>query len=374
MPYFAIGHTSLANLAPTIAGTLTANLSFAFQYDFGSGWNGSWLTLDATNLSGAGAITPATGVKLKIRITTITADPTNALTGIRIDTVTDSTSQQELYPYQYTGVGTMPTFAAGSRVQIHNVTTSTEIYNESQAGTSLVYEYYTGTGISSGDVVRVRIARASRLPFEGFAVAGADGFGVIGTQGVDDIYVGNGIDGSLVTEFTPDYPNIQIDINDPDNTTTIQRFYAWAKYNESLAIGIEVFFNAVTADNALSYTIHNDIADIYLDNVKSTGLKITGGWLYRDDGAIPVAATSTGPIYFESGIRLVTANAPSPWTVVSQNGRNYGAEHRDMYAVLVGATAGRGSPAEVFKDPTGAGRVTSNNDGTNRTSVVVSGA
>jgi hypothetical protein len=374
MPYFAIGHTSLANIAPVLSGTLTANMSFEFQYDFGSGWNGTWLTLDATNLSGAGAISPTTGFKLRIRVTVVTADPTNALTGIRIDTVTDATSQQEVYPYQYTGAGTMPAFVAGSRVQIYNVTTSTEIYNESQAGTSLIYQYYTGTGISDGDTVRVRIARAGYLPFEGFAVASISGFGVIGSQVVDSIYVGNGIDGSAVTEFTPDYPNIQIDINDPDNTTSLQRFYAWAKYNESLAIGIEVFFNAVTADNALAYTIHNDIADIYLDNVKTAGLKITGGWLYRDDGAIPVAATSTGPIYFESGIRLVTANAPSPWAVVSQNGRNYGAEHRDMYAVLVGATAGRGSPAEVFKDPTGAGRVTSNNDGTNRTSVVVSGS
>lgn len=373
MPYFLLGHTGFAATDPTVTGTLPANITLEFQWNTGSGYNGSWLAATSGNLSGVGSWSAATGIKIKVRATTATGDPTNALTFIRFDTVTDATSQQTEYPYQYTGTGTMPSFAAGSRVQIYNVTTATEIYNAIPSGTSLVYQYYTGTGISSGDTVRVRIASPGYLPFEGSAVAGAAGFGVLGSQSVDSVYVGNGVDGSTVTEFTADYPNIQVDINDPDNTTSIQRLYAWAKYNDATSVGIEQFFASVVADNSLSYTIHNAIADIYLDNVKTDGCRITGGWLYRDDGAIPVSLTSTGPIYFESGIKLSASNA-NPWTNISQNGRSYGAQHRDMYAVLVGATSGGGTTAEVFKDPAGSTRVTSNNNGVDRTSVVVAGS
>lgn len=373
MPYFMLGHTAFAATAPTVTGTLTGNITLEFQYDTGSGYNGTWLTADATNLPAVGSWSPGTGIRIKVRATVDVADPTNALTFIRFDTVTDATSQQIEYPYQYTGTGALPSFAIGSRVQIYNITTATEIYNAVQSGTSLTYQYYTGTGISAGDTVRVRIARPGYLPFEGFAVAGSAGFSVLGTQQVDTVYLANGIDGSTVTEFTADYPNVQVDIDDPDNVTTLQRLYAWAKYTGSTAAGINLFFGAMDADSVLSYIIHNAVADIFLDNVKTTGCKVTGGWLYRDDGAIPVSPTSTGPIYFESGIKLTAANA-NPWTNISQNGRTYGAEHRDMYAVLLGQTAGGGSTTETFKDPTGATRVTSNNNGQDRTSVVVSGA
>jgi hypothetical protein len=98
MPYFAIGHTALANIAPTLTGTGTANLTYEFQYDKGAGYNGTWLTLNAANLTGAGAITPATGVRLKVRATCATANTTNLLTNISIPTVTTSTDQSLQYP------------------------------------------------------------------------------------------------------------------------------------------------------------------------------------------------------------------------------------------------------------------------------------
>jgi hypothetical protein len=379
MWYYMLGHTAFANIAPTITGTLTGNFTYEFQWDTGSGYNGSWLTADAATLSGIGSWDPATGIKIKVRATVTVADPTNALTYIRFDTITDAVSQQILYPFQYTGAGTLPSFAAGTRIQIYNNTTAAEVYNDTPSGTSFIYQYYTGTGISSGDVLRIRMARAGYLPFESLSVASDTGFSVLGSQEVDDIYVANGVDGSLCDvsnggEFEADYPNVQIDLDDPDNTTSIQRLYAWAKYTESTATGIETFFGAIDADNSLSYTIHDAIADIYLDNTKTDGLRMTGGWLYRDDGDIPVASTSTGPIYFESGIKLSASNA-NPFTNTSQNSRSYGQEWRDMYSTLLGKTTGGGTTTEIFYAPDGVTpRVTSVNDGVNRTSVTVSGS
>jgi hypothetical protein len=55
----------------------------------------------------------------------------------------------------------------------------------------------------------------------------ASGVTFLDAQDDDLVYNANGIDGTTVTEFTFDYPNVQVDINDPDGSTTITRLYAW---------------------------------------------------------------------------------------------------------------------------------------------------
>ena len=141
MPYFAKGHTALANLAPTLTGTNTGNLTYEFQYDKGAGYNGTWLTLNATNLNGAGAITPATGVKLKVRATCATANAGNLLTQIAIPTVTDSTAQNEQYPLD-TVTLTLTGLVAGSDVTILAAGTETvRATQEENAGTTYAYTY-----------------------------------------------------------------------------------------------------------------------------------------------------------------------------------------------------------------------------------------
>lgn len=141
MPYFAKGHTALANLAPTLTGTNTGNLTYEFQYDKGAGYNGTWLTLNATNLNGAGAITPATGVKLKVRATCATANAGNLLAQIAIPTVTNSTAQNEQYPLD-TITLTLTGLVAGSDVTILAAGTETvRATQEENAGTTYAYTY-----------------------------------------------------------------------------------------------------------------------------------------------------------------------------------------------------------------------------------------
>jgi len=119
MPYFAIGHTVLANIAPTITGTNTANIALTYQIDLGNGYNGSWLTLNAANLSSH--VIPAFvnlykqgGFKLKVRATTTIASITNALTYIRIDTVTNATEYQRQYPFYVPLVGYTGTLSSSN--------------------------------------------------------------------------------------------------------------------------------------------------------------------------------------------------------------------------------------------------------------------
>jgi len=119
---------------------------------------------------------------------------------------------------------------ATSRLQIYNVTTATEIYND-VPGTSYISTYNEGGDFTTGDTVRVRVAYQSGVItkelFSASTLATSTGFSVLVSQVDNEIYNTYGVDGSTVTEFSWDNPNLQIDINDTDNTTVIQRIGAW---------------------------------------------------------------------------------------------------------------------------------------------------
>lgn len=62
------------------------------------------------------------------------------------------------------------------------------------------------------------------------------------------------------------------------------------------------------------------------------------------------------------------------WSATSEAGQAYGKQIRDMRATLLGTTTGAGTTSEAFRAADGATvRVTSTNDGTNRTNVAVPG-
>lgn len=150
MPYFALGHTALVNAAPTVTGTNVANHALQFQADTGSGWS-AWADLTGPNLSAVGAINPATGIKLKVRATVTTAKASNLLTNIRIDTVTDATSQQIQYPLP----GVLTTLTAqvpltGAEVRVYDLdnvpvgSLGTEIAGTESAGSTFSFDAQAG--------------------------------------------------------------------------------------------------------------------------------------------------------------------------------------------------------------------------------------
>lgn len=134
MPYFAQGHTAFVDVAATMVGGTIGNYTLEYQIDLGSGYNGSWLTLNGTNLSGH-VLDPAIGFKLKIRITTTTTN-TTAITSIRLSTKTTSAAQAAVsYPldtnlFKITGLptGTEVTVRKGSKIIDHVQDSGTE-YN-----------------------------------------------------------------------------------------------------------------------------------------------------------------------------------------------------------------------------------------------------
>lgn len=194
---------------------------------------------------------------------------------------TDATGTQVLI--------TAPAIISGSRVQLYNETTNTEIYNGILGSTGVS----VATTFSTADVIRLRADHATKLPLETAGVLSASGLVFLDVQVEDTVYAQIGIDGSTVTECSADGPNIQIDISDPDGETTIQRIYAWMSYYQTTAAGIASdFFGAMTAINIRNIRIDQAKVNLKLDNVSATPLVIKGGTFGRLDGSTVIAASS----------------------------------------------------------------------------------
>lgn len=191
-----------------------------------------------------------------------------------------------------------PAIVAGSRVQVYDVTNGVEIYNDvlSINGLSIPATF------TIERVLRLRADHATKLPMTSIGTLTAAGLVFLDIQADDDVYTGNSIDGSTVTEFSADGPNIQVDINDPDGVTSVQRLYAWMQHYQTTAAGIASgFFGAMTAIDAVNYVVDQSLVDLKLDNVNAAiPLRITGGHLARKDGS-PIIAASSNSIQMEPG-------------------------------------------------------------------------
>lgn len=196
-------------------------------------------------------------------------------------------------------VGTITYECLNSRIQIYNVTTSTEIQNTVTSGLTHTYNYNEGTGISAGDTIRVRLTMTNGstnacTPFEGNAVAGSEGFNTIASQPSDSIYITNAVDGSSVNTFTADYNNNEVDVVISNNFTS-KEFYAWWSYNLTTEEGIREFFGAINAEDVANYRINTSILNVMFDITTSDNIyQSDSARIYRDDDAYPVQNPTSG--------------------------------------------------------------------------------
>lgn len=188
----------------------------------------------------------------------------------------------------------------GSRIQIYNVTTATEIVNTIVSGTSYASTYNEGTSYTTGDTVRVRLAYAdsteAKLPFEAQAIVGSSGWSILASQQADQVYAAIGIDGFTVNEFFADFPNVQIDVSDTDGVTRVDRLYSWFVFTQYYdEEGIRSWFGGIVPEDDANFRVVTDIIDLKIDNTSATGVTfVDGRRLYRDDGASPLVSNTTG--------------------------------------------------------------------------------
>lgn len=315
-PYFVLGHTGFSNTAPTLTGTGTGNFTYEYALDTGSGF-GSYNNLTAANLSSE-TISPSTGFRLKLRITTSTANATNALTYIRI--ATDSTlsdQQNNRYPLDYSSIvlnGLVP----GSRVQLFDSTNSVELYNGVVSSTSLSYlAPYT----SDFDCrIRVMYATSStaKMWVEFTESVGISGLNRTITQEDDQIYATNGVDGSSVSGITiSDGPML---VNVTSGSVTWADIYAYETYWLTTEEGVRDEARFMEAVDPANYKV----SDFKIKNTGTGALVITGGYgVDATSGAAIDIIDSTGGTIVVSPDHVVAyatsggGTAPSASTIAA---------------------------------------------------------
>ena len=205
---------------------------------------------------------------------------------------------------------------AGSTLQLFNTTQDIEIENLVVSGTAGTKVTATGTYATSeavpGDAIRLRLTcqagTSALLPFETVGVATASGVSFRADQQPDTIYNANNIDGSSISgiTLTPDYANIQIDLDDQEAPYEIsaQAIYNYYAYLITTAHGIANFYGAITPVDQMNYKINASVVPLKIQNTGSTDVVLNGGRLYRDDGVSVLdtgAGSGTGSIMQDTG-------------------------------------------------------------------------
>jgi hypothetical protein len=101
MPGFVKGHTGFRNVAVGLTGVGTGNFTFEYDIDTGSGFTGTYKTLNVANLM-TETVNATTGFRLKYRITCIASSSTNALSFVTVFTESTALAQQNIdYPLEF---------------------------------------------------------------------------------------------------------------------------------------------------------------------------------------------------------------------------------------------------------------------------------
>lgn len=156
MPYYALGHTLFTNSAAIMAGGTATNYNYNFSVDKndGNGWstmttaNYTATTL-ATALNALGALDPAKGVKVRLKITTITTN-TTAITSFYIITTSTAAAQANYYPLD-TNIVTFNGIPTGTDIVILTAGTTTILAQaDANPTTSYAFTYSGAQNIDIG--------------------------------------------------------------------------------------------------------------------------------------------------------------------------------------------------------------------------------
>ena len=147
MDYFAKGHTGFSGTYTSALGNATwganewTNVTVEFQYDVGSGWNGTWLNArTSTNWTGI-SVDPGDGVKLKFKYTATGSSLSMSL--FVVDTTTTIAAQKaNFYPIdQLTATFTLTGLQSGSEVRVYRDSDDAALDGVESSSTSYSYEY-----------------------------------------------------------------------------------------------------------------------------------------------------------------------------------------------------------------------------------------
>lgn len=215
---------------------------------------------------------------------------------------------------------------AGSRVQLYDTTSSTELYNGTPA---FPYTWTDSVAAAANRAIRLRVAKQSTVTAKQFVEAnigtcgttsGTKDLSYLVSQSDDASYNTNGIDGGTVTGITiTPSPTDRVKINIAGGSVTYPSIYAYQVYWLATATGIADEAAFITSPDTANYLF----SGFDIRNDSATPLVITGG--YGRDAATGLVkdiidvAGSLGNIYaapdhaipYSSGSGLTAGQAAS---------------------------------------------------------------
>jgi hypothetical protein len=188
------------------------------------------------------------------------------------------------------------TCLSASHVVLRNVTRGTWPFNGTLAGTAFSLQI-TPAMADHGDILEIRVSKLGFEPFTGRAIFSAgSGASFLPDQPAWAEYADLAVDGSAVSEFAMDVPNLQVDANDVDGLSQKRRLVARWCYFITTDDGARYFWDALTLEDTGNCRINTGVLDLRVDNVGSLPLKFTDNdyRLYRDDGQDWIQHPPTG--------------------------------------------------------------------------------
>jgi hypothetical protein len=140
-PYWIKGIDSFQNSAPTV--TTATNMTSEYQIDTGAGWNGTWKTFNAMNLSGE-TVDEVAGFRFKLRFTANATAAANLLTIVYALTNSNAAAQAIEYPLDLVTTTVTCKNAAGLAIAGVNVRVETAV-----GGTLVTQGVTDATGVFS---------------------------------------------------------------------------------------------------------------------------------------------------------------------------------------------------------------------------------
>lgn len=292
------GHTGITGVAYSNF-TNQANFNIEYQTNSGAGWS-AW---DAIANITAETV-PATGWKVKFRITTVTSAIDNVAGMIILDTSSTLAAQSDNLHPLYSRVIELRTsgLLPNTRVRVYNLTQSLLVRNEYVASGEFSFSFnlYQDGLAAPGDLLQLHACKTGYLGYQTIAQVPVGDVTFVVDQEVDDIYVANDINGAAVGEYYFDGVNAYIDADDLDGESSIQRLYAW--YNDELTTeeGINLLYGVIDALNQETYRVNADVLPLLINNLAISPLRLSGGYLYRNDGASVISPVSNS-LWIDNG-------------------------------------------------------------------------
>lgn len=193
-----------------------------------------------------------------------------------------------------------PNLQAG-RIRLYNVTTATEIDNSLVTG-AYNFGWVNGSSFTAGDIIRLTWASdlGDKHPIIVTTQAPANGSVTFIESPVDDVvfaqYTGLlGVGGADITEYIPDFPNLQLDINTGPGFK-IMRMYIFYKWILSSEDGIRLLVGAISAIDAGKLLVDVSQVPFNLDSLAPYNVyQEDQVVIVRSDGApVPVAQPTGG--------------------------------------------------------------------------------